>query len=87
LKVLLTGILGFVGSHLAAKMVERGYEVYGVVRRVANRNMDIIRGIAQDVTLISGDITDYVSMRNALKTVVPDAVVHLAALSPVRDFV
>ncbi len=85
MKVLLTGILGFVGSHLAAKMVDSGYDVYGVARRVANRNMDVIRDIAKDITIVSGDITDYVSMRNAIKTVIPDVVVHLAALSPVRD--
>jgi GDP-mannose 4,6-dehydratase len=85
MKVLLTGILGFVGSHLAAKMVDCGYDVYGVVRRVANRNMDAICNIINDITLVSGDITDYVSMRNAIRTVLPDVVVHLAALSPVRD--
>ncbi len=85
MKVLITGILGFIGSHLAEKIVEGGYEVYGVARRVANRNMEVIGNIIRDVTLVSGDITDYVSIRNAIKTVTPDVVVHLAALSPVRD--
>jgi GDP-4-dehydro-6-deoxy-D-mannose reductase len=85
MKVLITGILGFVGSHLAEKLVDSGYEVYGVVRRVANRNLEAIEKILKDVTLISGDITDYVSIRNAMKTVNPDIVTHLAALTPVRD--
>jgi len=85
MKVVITGILGFIGSHLAEKLVDNGYEVYGVVRRVANRNLEAIEKILKDVTLISGDITDYVSIRNALKTVHPDIVVHLAALTPVRD--
>ena len=85
MKVLITGILGFVGSHLAKKMVENGNEVYGVARRVASRNMELIQDIKREVTLVSGDISDYVSIRNALKTVIPDVVVHLAALSPVRD--
>jgi GDP-mannose 4,6-dehydratase len=84
-KVLITGILGFIGSHLAEKLVDDGYEVYGVVRRVANRNLEVIRKVLKDVTLISGDITDYVSIRNAMKTVNPDTVTHLAALTPVRD--
>ena len=85
MKVLITGILGFIGSHLAEKLVDDGYEVYGVVRRVANRNLEVIRKVLKDVTLISGDITDYASIRNAMKTVNPDTVTHLAALTPVRD--
>jgi GDP-mannose 4,6-dehydratase len=78
-------MLGFIGSHLAEKLVDDGYEVYGVVRRVANRNLEVIRKVLKDVTLISGDITDYASTRNAMKTVSPDIVAHLAALTPVRD--
>lgn len=84
-KVLITGILGFIGSHLAERLVDEGYEVYGVVRRVANRKFEVIQKILKDITLVTGDITDYVSIRNALKTVDPDIIVHLAALTPVRD--
>jgi GDP-mannose 4,6-dehydratase len=84
-KVLVTGILGFIGSHLAEKLVNEGYEVYGIVRRVANRNFEVIKKILKDITLITGDITDYVSIRNALRIVNPDIVIHLAALTPVRD--
>lgn len=85
MKVLITGILGFIGSHLAEKLVDNGYEVYGIVRRVANRNLDVIKKILRDVTLVSGDIIDFASIRNALKTVNPDVIIHLAALTPVRD--
>jgi len=85
LKVLITGLLGFIGSHLAEKMVDNGYNVYGVVRRVANRNLEVIAGILKDIALISGDITDFVSIRNAVRTINPDIIVHLAALTPVRD--
>jgi len=84
-RVLVTGILGFIGSHLAEKLVDGGYQVYGVVRRVANRSLEVIKEILKDVTLLTGDITDYASIRNALKTVDPDIVIHLAALTPVRD--
>jgi len=84
-KVLITGILGFIGSHLAEKLVDSGYEVYGVARHVANRNMEVIGNIAKDITLVSGDITDYASICNATKAVTPNIIVHLAALSPVRD--
>ncbi len=85
MKVLITGILGFIGSHLAEQLVSNGDEVYGVVRRVANRNLEAVGKILRDITLISGDITDYASTRNAIRTANPDVVVHLAALSPVRD--
>jgi GDP-4-dehydro-6-deoxy-D-mannose reductase len=85
MKVLITGILGFIGSHLAEKLVNNGDEVYGIVRRVANRNLDAVGKILKDITLITGDITDYASTRNAIKTANPDVVIHLAALSPVRD--
>lgn len=85
MKVLVTGILGFIGSHLGERLVNDGNEVYGVVRRVASRNMDVISKILKDIVLISGDITDYASIRNAIKTANPDVLIHLAALSPVRD--
>jgi GDP-mannose 4,6-dehydratase len=85
MKVLLTGVLGFIGSHMAERLVKDGHDVYGLVRRVANRNMAVIGNILGDITLISGDVSDYVSTRNALRTANPDVVFHLAALSPVRD--
>ncbi len=84
-RALITGIMGFIGSHLAQKLVNENIEVYGVVRRVASRNMEVIHNLLSDTTLISGDVSDYVSIRNAVKTANPDVIFHLAALSPVRD--
>src|SRR5512143_3067794 len=84
-RVLITGIMGFIGSHLAQRLVDEGVEVYGVARRVASRNMDVIGSMLKDITLVSGDVSDYVSIRNAVKTANPDVIFHLAALSPVRD--
>lgn len=84
-KALITGILGFIGSNLAQRLVDEGCEVYGVARRVASRNLATIESILPDITLVTGDISDYVSIRNAIKTTNPDVIFHLAALSPVRD--
>ena len=84
-RVLITGITGFIGSHLAQRLVDDGVEVYGFERRVANRNLAMLGNLLQDITLVSGDVSDYVSTRNAVKTANPDAIFHLAALSPVRD--
>ena len=70
---------------MAERLVKDGHQVYGLVRRVANRNMAVIGNILGDVTLISGDVSDFVSTRNAIRTANPDVVIHLAALSPVRD--
>jgi dTDP-glucose 4,6-dehydratase len=47
--------------------------------------MEIFGGISKDIALVSGDVSDYVSTRNAVKTANPDVIFHLAALSPVRD--
>jgi len=84
-RVLITGISGFIGSHLAGRLAKERYEVYGLTRRVANRNLGALKDILPDISLVSGDISDYVSARNAIKAVNPDVIFHLAALSPVRD--
>ncbi len=83
--MLITGISGFIGSHLAARLVKEGCDVCGLTRRVANRNLEVLNEVLPDITLVSGDISDYVSARNAVKAVNPDVIFHLAALSPVRD--
>jgi GDP-mannose 4,6-dehydratase len=83
--VLITGITGFIGSHLAEKLVSENHEVYGLVRRVANRDLQAVKNILKDIILLTGDITSFISIRNALKVAKPDFVFHLAALAPVRD--
>ncbi len=84
-RILTTGVFGFIGSHLAVKLVQEGFEVYGLTRRVANRNLDALSNILNDIILVSGDVSDYVSVRNTIRSVNPDVTFHLAALSPVRD--
>ena len=84
-RVLITGVTGFIGSHLAEKLVYEEYDVCGVVRQVTNRDLKVVKKILKDIVIVTGDVTDYVSIRNALRTTKPDVVIHLASLTPVRD--
>ena len=89
--VLITGITGFVGSHLARELVGRDANVFGLARRRADgsrpRNL-VDKGICDQVGLIEGDITDIVSVGACLRQSKPDIVFHLAAQSFVpRSFV
>jgi len=83
-KVLLTGITGFIGSHLARELVRRDFSVYGVVRQVVGRDLRPIKDLLDDVTLISADITDFITIFDVLRKVDPKFIIHLAAYSAVR---
>lgn len=83
-KVVITGITGFIGSHLAKKLVELGHSVYGLIRPSSQRTLEKFGDISKDIVLIMADITDFMSISHALKTVDPDYTFHLAALTPVR---
>lgn len=83
-KVAITGVTGFIGSHLAKKMVRLGYSVYGITRHCASRSLKPIEDIQNDIVLLTSDITDFMSISRALKTADPDYICHLAALTPVR---
>ncbi len=80
---LITGILGQDGPYLAKLLLEKNYEVYGLIRRYANPNFsntDYL-GITDKINFISGDMTDEASMINIIKTLHPDEVYNLAAQS------
>lgn len=83
-KIVITGITGFIGSHLAKKLVELGHSVYGVTRPSSQRTLERIKDISNDIVLITADITDFMAMSHALNTADPDYIIHLAALTPVR---
>ncbi len=78
-RALITGITGFVGSHLSELLLSKGIEVYGTVRH--RSNLSNIKHILKDIKLIEADITDLASVRSALNTSKPDYVFHLAAQS------
>lgn len=84
-KALITGITGQDGSYLAELLLEKGYEVHGLVRR--NSNFEIIPNIhhiRSKITLHYGDLTDGSNLRNLMLKVRPDEVYNLAAQSHVH---
>lgn len=81
---LITGIAGQDGSYLAELLLEKGYEVHGIVRRSSSINTDRIDHIFKDIKLHYGDITDGSSIRAALYYRWPDEIYHLAAQSHVK---
>ena len=80
-KALITGITGQDGSYLAELLLEKGYEVYGMVRRTSTVRFDRIRHIQSKVNLIQGDLGDQTSLSRAIHDVMPDEVYNLAAQS------
>ena len=80
---LITGILGQDGPYLAKLLLEKNYEVYGLIRRYANPNFsntDYL-GVTDKINFVSGDMTDEASMINIIKSIHPDEVYNLAAQS------
>jgi GDPmannose 4,6-dehydratase len=90
-KALITGISGQDGSYLAEQLLDKGYEVHGIVRRSSSFNTDRIDHLYQDphesgVRLFThyGDLSDSVSLTKLLYEVQPNEIYHLGAQSHVR---
>lgn len=83
-KALITGITGQDGSYLAELLLEKGYEIHGLVRRTSQDNYHNIRHFADDIKLHYGDMTDSGSINNIIKKVMPDEIYNFAAMSQVR---
>lgn len=79
MKTLITGITGFVGSHLADMLLEKGYEVYGTVRWRSLH--DNINHLGDKIKLEQTDMRDSHSVEATIKKVQPDHIYHLAAQS------
>ena len=80
-KALITGITGQDGSYLAETLLDKGYEVIGMVRRTSVINLDRLRNIQNKITLVQGDLLDQVSMVSVLREFQPDEIYNLAAMS------
>lgn len=90
-KALITGITGQDGSYLAELLLDKGYDVYGIIRRASSFNTHRLDHIYQDphekgarLHLIYGDLSDSSSINNILRDVEPDEIYNLAAQSHVR---
>ncbi|HLN16683.1 MAG TPA: GDP-mannose 4,6-dehydratase [Acidimicrobiales bacterium] len=83
-RAMITGVTGQDGSYLAEFLLEQGYEVIGMVRRSSTVNFERIAHIQDDLTIVSGDLLDEVSLISILQDHRPSEVYNLAAQSFVQ---
>lgn len=83
-KALITGITGQDGSYLAELLLEKGYEVHGIIRRASISNTARIDHIMDQITLHDGDLSDSSSLIRIISLVQPDEIYNLAAQSHVQ---
>jgi GDPmannose 4,6-dehydratase len=80
-RALITGITGQDGLYLAELLVEKGYEVFGLVRGQSNPKLQTVERIVPAVELVEGDLTDLPSLIGAVEIAAPDEVYNLGAIS------
>ena len=78
---LITGVTGQDGSYLAELLLEKGYEVHGMVRRASTEKFDRIEHLRDRITLHQGDLLDQRSLVDALRASQPTEIYNLAAMS------
>ena len=83
-KAYITGITGQTGSYLSELLLEKDYEVHGMIRRSSSFNTSRIDGIFDNLNLHYGDMTDSISIFNHIKEIQPDEIYNLAAQSHVK---
>lgn len=83
MKAIIFGVTGQDGSYLAELLLEKGYEVVGITRRVSVPTLIRITHILPQIKIIEGDITDAFSVSNVIKEEAPDEIYNLAAQSHV----
>lgn len=80
LRILVTGTTGFIGSHLTKKLVEHGHDVFGTERYVTGR---YVLGSQRETKVLFGDLREFFDVKQVVRQIQPDIVVHLAAASAV----
>src|SRR5215469_12370118 len=81
MRALITGITGQDGSYLADFLLDKGYEVYGLVRRSSLEKFDRVAHIADRLSFVEGDLTDQGSLDQAIQQIQPDELYNQAAQS------
>lgn len=81
MRALITGITGQDGSYLADLLLEKGYEVYGMVRRSSVEKLDRIEHIRNRIKFVQADLLDQLSIISAVRQADPEEVYNLAAMS------
>jgi GDPmannose 4,6-dehydratase len=80
-RALITGITGQDGSYLAELLLDKGYEVHGMVRRASTEKFDRIEHLRDRITLHQGDLLDHRSLTDTLRASAPEEIYNLAAMS------
>jgi len=80
-RALITGITGQDGSYLAELLLDKGYEVHGMVRRASTEKFERIEHLRDRITLHQGDLLDHRSLVDTLRAAQPDEIYNLAAMS------
>jgi GDPmannose 4,6-dehydratase len=80
-RALITGITGQDGSYLADFLLEKGYKVFGMIRRSSTESVHRLAHIINSIEFIQGDLLDQNSLTHAVKTAAPHEVYNLAAMS------
>jgi GDPmannose 4,6-dehydratase len=80
-KALITGLTGQDGSYLAELLLEKGYKVFGLIRRSSHEPFDRVLHLLDKVQLVDADLTDQSSLDEAIRISMPDEVYNLAAQS------
>ena len=80
-KALITGITGQDGSYLAELLLDKGYEVHGMVRRSSTATLERIEHIKDRLQLVQGDLLDEISILHLMEQIQPDEIYNLAAQS------
>jgi GDPmannose 4,6-dehydratase len=80
-RALITGITGQDGSYLAELLLEKGYEVHGMVRRLSSENHHRLESFRDRITIHTGDLLDQRSLGDVMRASEPDEIYNLAAMS------
>ena len=80
-KALITGLTGQDGSYLAELLLDKGYQVFGLVRRSSSSHFERISHFSNNIEILSGDLLDQCSLMDAITQAQPDEIYNLASQS------